>query len=135
MNKAKELRIKLKDSDVITTLIDICENYIKLKDVKNSKKVLEEIMDRVDEGNDKTLVYYYLLKFRIDMLESNKKEAENTLIMALNFANNMDYTAEAARISILLGKFYIENNLNEQAAKYLNEGVEDFKKIGLLRDS
>lgn len=42
LNKAKELRIKLKDSDVITTLIDICENYIKLKDVKNSKKFLRK---------------------------------------------------------------------------------------------
>jgi transcriptional regulator with XRE-family HTH domain len=135
LNKAKELRIKLKDRDVVTTLVDICENYIKLKDIENSKKVLDEIMDKVDEGNSKTLIYYYLLKFRIDMLESNKKEAENTLIMALNFANNMDYIEEAAKISIMLGKFYIENNLNKEAAKYLNEGVENFKKIGLLKDS
>lgn len=133
LNKAKELRIKLKDSGIITTLIDICENYIKLKDVENSKKILEEIMDKVDEGNNKTLVDYYLLKFRVDMLESNKKEAENTLIMALNFAKNMDYVEEAAKISITLGKFYIENNLDREAAKYLNEGVENFKKIGMIK--
>ncbi|MHC6180761.1 helix-turn-helix domain-containing protein [Clostridium sp. JNZ X4-2] len=135
LNKAKDLRIKLKDSNVTTTLVNICENYIKLKDIESSKKVLDEIMNRVDEGNNKTLVYYYLLKFRINMLESNKKEAENTLIMALNFANNMDYIEEAAKISITLGKFYIDNNMDKEAAKYLNEGVENFKKIGMLKDS
>jgi hypothetical protein len=91
-------------------------------------------MERIDEGNDRTLVYYYLLKFRIDMLESNKKEAENTLISALNFVKNMDYTKEIGDISIILGKFYIDNKRDREAAKYLNEGVNIFKKIGILKE-
>lgn len=134
LNKAKELRLKLKDSNIIETLVNMCENYIKLKDITNSKKVLQEIMERVDEGNDRTLVYYYLLKFRIDMLESNKKEAENTLISALGFVKNMDYTKEIGDISIILGKFYIDNKRDKEAAKYLNEGVNIFKKIGILKE-
>jgi len=134
LNKAKELRLKLKDSNIIETLVNICENYIKLKDVSNSRKILQEIMERIDEGNDRTLVYYYLLKFRIDMLESNKKEAESTLISALSFVKNMDYVKEIGDISIILGKFYIDNKRDREAAKYLNEGVNIFKKIGILKE-
>lgn len=135
LNKAKELREKINDTNLVETLVNICENYIKLKDVSNAKKILEEIMTNIDDGSDRALIHYYLLKFRIDMLEANVKEAENTLIMALNFVRNMDYTKEIAEISIMLGKFYIDYGRDTEAAKYLNEGVETFKKLGILRES
>lgn len=133
--KAKELRVRINDSDLVETLVNICENYIKLKNVENAKKTLEEIMDSISDGSDKALIQYYLLKFRVDMLESDIKEAENTLIMALNFVKNMDYTKEIAEIAIMLGKFYIDYGRDKDAAKYLNEGVEIFKKLGILKES
>ncbi len=37
-------------------------------------------------------------------------------------------------ISIIIGKFYIDNGNDKEAAKYLNEGVEMFKEVGLLKD-
>ncbi len=135
LNKAKELRIKIKDTSIVETLVNICENYIKLKDIDNCKKMLEDIMKNIDDGSERALIYYYLLKYRVDMLESNLKDAENTLLMALNFVKNMDYTKEIAEICIMLGKFYIDNNRDKEAAKYLNEGVETFKKLGILRNS
>lgn len=135
LNKAKDLMIKIDDSGLVETLVNICENYIKLKDVENSKLILNEIMDNVNDGNDKTLIQYYLLKYRVDMLESNLKEAENTLIMALSFVKNMEYTKEIAEIAIILGKFYIDYNRDKEAAIYLNEGVETFKKLGMLKES
>ncbi|MBC2580205.1 helix-turn-helix domain-containing protein [Clostridium sp. DJ247] len=135
LNKAKELKIRIKDSTLVETLVDICENYIKLKDVENSRKVLSEVMDNISDGSHKGLIQYYLLKYRVDMLEAKFKEAENTLIMALNFVKNMDYNKEVAEISIMLGKFYIDINREKEAAKYLNDGVEIFKKIGVLKES
>lgn len=135
LNKAKELRIRIKDTNLVETLISICENYIKLKDVLNAKKILDEIMDNITDGSDRALIQYYLLKFRIDMLQSDLKEAENTLIIALNFVKNMDYIKEIAEIAIILGKFYIDYGRDKEAAQYLNEGVETFKKLGLLKES
>lgn len=135
LSKAKELRVRINDSDLVETLVNICENYIKLKSVENAKKTLQEIMDGISDGSDKALIQYYLLKFRVDMLESDIKEAENTLIMALNFVRNMDYTKEIAEIAIMLGKFYIDYGRDKDAAKYLNEGVETFKKLGILKES
>lgn len=135
LNKAKELRIRIKDINIVETLVNICENYIKLKDIFNAKKVLDEIMTSINDGSDKALIQYYLLKYRIDMLQTDIKDAENTLIMALNFVRNMDYTKEIAEISIMLGKFYIDSGKDKEAAQYLNEGVETFKKLGLLKES
>lgn len=130
--KAKEIRIKNKDANLIETLINICENYIKLKESEPAKKVLEEIMSEVEYGNDKALINYYLLKYKIDLLDGKNLEAENTLLMALNFAKNMEYFKEAGEIAISLGRYYIDIGADEKAARYLNEGVNTFKELGII---
>lgn len=132
-NKAIKLRKQYKDSKYIETLINICENYIKLKDLEKSKEILKEIMNNVENGGKLALLNYYLLKHRVDLIEGNLVEAENNLIMALNYAKNMELTDEHAEISILIGKFYVDNGKDKEAAKYLNEGVEIFKKLGILK--
>lgn len=134
LNKAKELRELSKDDRLVETLINLCENYIKLKDVENSKEALQNIMNNIGNGNHRALVDYYLLKYRVDILEDNIKEAENTLLMALNFVTNMEYSKEAAEISVILGKFYVDYGDDKEAAKYLNQGVEIFKKLGVIKD-
>ncbi|WP_186431235.1 helix-turn-helix transcriptional regulator [Clostridium sp. BSD9I1] len=135
LNKAKELRKTIQDSRLTETLISICENYIKLKDVVNSKKALEEIMESIKDGDHKSLVEYYILKYRVDMLQGDIREAESTILTALNFVKNMDYKKETAEIAIMLGKFYIDSGREGEAAQYLNCGVEIFKELGILKQS
>lgn len=133
LNKAKEIRQKNNDIKLIDTLANICENYIKLKSVNRSKEALQHILEYVEDGNYKALHQYYLLKYRIDLLEGNMNEAEHTLILALNFVKEQEQVKEAAEISIMLGKFYIECGRDTDAAKYLNEGVELFSKLGIIK--
>ncbi len=133
LNTARKLRKNDKDERYIETLVNICENYIKLKDIKNAVYVLEEIFDNKDNGDDLTLYKYYLLQYRIDMLEENKNQAENTLRMALDYTKGAQLKDEIAEISILIGKFYIDSGKEKEAAKYLNEGVEAFKRLGVLK--
>lgn len=133
LNKAKQLREEFKDVGYIETLENICTNYIKLKELEKAKIVLEEILDNKENGDKYTLYKYYLLKYRIDMLEEEFKKAENTLILALKYAEITELEDEYAEISILLGKFYIENGKDKEAAKYLSAGVEAFKKLGILK--
>ena len=132
--KAKEIRKKNKDSKIIETLISLCENYIRLKDIDNCNRALNEILENIQDGDNNGLINYYLLKYRVNLLENNFNEAENTLIIALNFAKNMDCLKHAAEIAIILGKFYIDNKNDKEAARYLNEGVEIFKGIGVLKE-
>ena len=133
LNKAKEIRQKNNDSKLIDTLANICENYIKLKSVDKAKEALADILEHVEEGNYKALRQYYLLKYRVDLLEDNMDEAENTLLQALNFVKEQEQTKEAAEISIMIGKFYIDGGRDKEAAKYLNEGVELFNKLGIIK--
>ncbi|GAA0726826.1 helix-turn-helix transcriptional regulator [Clostridium malenominatum] len=135
LNKAKEIRKNIKDSKLIETLVNICENYIKLRDSLNAKKTLDEIMDNMKDGDNNALIQYYLLKHRVHMLQGDIKEAESNLLLALNFVKNMDYLKEAAEIAILIGKFYIDCGREIEAAQYLNYGVEVFKKLGILKES
>ncbi|MBU3196157.1 helix-turn-helix domain-containing protein [Clostridium algidicarnis] len=133
-NKAKDMRLRNEDPKIVETLINICENYIKMKDKENCIKALSEISSKIEDGDNDALIKYYLLKYKVEMLEQNSSEAENTLIMALNFAKNMELYKEAAEISIILGNYYIENKDDKGAAKYLNEGVLMFKKLGVIKE-
>ena len=133
--KAREIRQKNNDSRITETLMSICENYIRLKDLDNSNKVLTEILESINDGDNDGLLDYYLLKYKICLLEDNFDEAENTLHVALNFAKNIDCLKQAGELSIMIGKYYIENKRDKEAALYLNEGVELFKKIGILKEA
>lgn len=134
LNKAKKIRQDLDDGKIVDTLVNICENYIKLKDVENCKKILKEIMGNVERKDEKALMYYYLLKYRVDVLEDNLQEAETSLHLALKYVKDMEYFQEAGEISIMIGKFYIDNGKDVEAARYLSEGVDFFKKTGVLKE-
>ncbi|NEZ47208.1 helix-turn-helix domain-containing protein [Clostridium niameyense] len=133
-DRAKEIRKTNKDPLIIKTLINICENYIKQKDIDNCKNVLDEIIVNLETADENALVDYYLLKYRVEILSGNVKEAENTICRALSFVENMDDKEKVAEISIIIGKFYIDNGKDKEAANYLNYGVEMFKEIGILKD-
>lgn len=134
LEKAKKIRQEQNDDKIVTTLVNICENYIKLKDIENCKKILSEIMDNSERNNEKALMHYYLLKYRVDLLEDNTKEAESSLHFALKYVKDMEYFQEAGEISIMIGKFYIDNGKDVEAARYLSEGVDFFKKTGVLKE-
>lgn len=133
LNNAKEIRMKSDKNSIIETLSNICDNYIKLKDVENSRRMLSEIMENISTGNKDGLIKYYLLKYRVDILDKNIKEAEKTLLMALDYAEEVSLTKYIGELSITLGKFYMDNGDDKQAAEYLSKGVEAFKQIGAVK--
>lgn len=130
--KAKEIREKTNDSKIIETLCNICENYIKLKDEIKAKETLNEILQHIEKGEEKSLCDYYLLKYRVELLEGKLEEAENTLIQTLNYVKKVNFLKESAEISIMLGKFYIDNGRDNEAAKYLNEGIKVLRELKIL---
>ena len=133
LNKARKMREENKDGKLTETLISICENYLKLRNIKMCNKVLDDIIDNLVDGDSRTQVKYYMLKYRVQTINGEVNEAESTLILAYNFAIGRDCVREAAEICIMLGKFYIEFGKETEAAKYLDEGVELFKKLGMIK--
>lgn len=140
LNKAKEIRKLNGDRSLIETLINICENYIKLKDVSSGKEVLKDIYSYIekDEGeqleNNIDLMNYYMLKHKIDRMEDDLIEAERSLFQALNIAKENGLKKKVGEINIVLGKFYVETGNENKASVYLSEGVELFKELGIIKD-
>lgn len=134
LKRAKEIRSKSKGHALIETLGNICENYIKLKDTENSQKVLDEIGEVVDSSDSSDMLKYYMLIYRVNLMNKNFVEAENILFASLKYAENMGLDKETAEISLIMGKHYIDNGSDVEAAKYLNKGIEKLKKIGILKD-
>jgi len=115
----------------------ICNNYIKLKDEVNAKKVLEQIVINMQDLNvtDCTLMCkYHILKYKIELLEKKYEEAERTLIDTLSYTEKMNYHKESAEIAITLGKFYMDLGRDEEARKYLDEGVKILEQTKCLTD-
>lgn len=134
LEKAREIRNKVKGHALIETLGNICENYIKLKDTQNSQKVLDEIGEVVDDSDPSDTIKYYMLIYRVNLMNKSFNEAENILFIALRYAENMGLDKETAEISLIMGKHYIDIGNDVEAAKYLNKGIEKLKKIGVLKD-
>ncbi|WP_138207366.1 helix-turn-helix domain-containing protein [Haloimpatiens lingqiaonensis] len=140
LNKAREIRRLNGDRKLIETLINICENHIKLKNVSSGKEVLKDIYSYIEKHpgdeleSNIDLMNYYLLKHKIDRMEDELVEAENSLFQALNIAKENDIKKKIGEISILLGKFYVETGNESKASVYLIGGVQVFKDLGLIKD-
>jgi transcriptional regulator with XRE-family HTH domain len=133
LNKSKDLRQRNKDTRLVETLINICENYIHLKDVSNSKIILQEIMNKTENSNEKIRKDFYLLKYRLDILEGNIEGAEFVLKAALEFVTINGYKKEQAEIAFIIGKFYIDYGQVKKAEEFLLKGVETFKSLGTFK--
>ena len=120
-NVAKEIRMRNNDTNVIETLINICEGYIKIKEIDKCEEVLEEIKTLID-GTD------------VEQIIEMADEAELVLLETFNLAKVNGLEKRAAELAILLGRYYIGIKKDYEAAKYLDEGVKIFRNLGILNN-
>ncbi|WP_300381345.1 helix-turn-helix transcriptional regulator [Clostridium sp.] len=131
---SKDIRIRKKDNKIIETLLNICENHIKLKNISKCEEVLKEIASYLKDEDIKGLINVNTLWYRIYIIQENLKEAEYILLDTYKIAKFNNFFKEAAQIAIMMGKFYIDNKREIEAAKYLDEGVNIFREIGILKN-
>ncbi|WP_291648858.1 helix-turn-helix transcriptional regulator [Clostridium sp.] len=131
---SKEIRIRRKDYKIVDTLINICENYIKLKNISKCEEVLEEIDSYIEEEDMDKLIDLNILWYRIYTIKEMTKEAEYILLDTYKLSRASNLQKKSAQLAIMIGKFYIDNKRDFEAAKYLDEGVNIFKEIGILKN-
>lgn len=131
---SKDIRMRRNDEKLIETLINICENYIKLKNIKKCEDVLEEIRSYLKDDDIENLIEMNILWYRIYILEDDKKSAENVLLDTYRLAKVNDLNKQAGQLAIMIGKYYIDDKKDFEAAKYLDEGVNIFREIGILKN-
>lgn len=131
---AKEIRMRNKDSEVIETLMNICEGYIKIKEIRKCEKILSEIENLIDESNIKQIIEKNILCYRLYIIKERFDEAECILLETFNIAKTNGLNKKAAEIAIFIGKYYIGFKREVEAARYLDEGVSIFRSLGILNN-
>ena len=133
-NVAKEIRMRNNDTNVIETLINICEGYIKIKEIDKCEEVLEEIKTLIDGTDVEQIIEQNLLWYRVYTIKEMADEAELVLLETFNLAEVNGLEKRAAELAILLGRYYIGIKKDYEAAKYLDEGVKIFRNLGILNN-
>ena len=133
-NVAKEIRMRNNDTNVIETLINICEGYIKIKEIDKCEEVLEEIKTLIDGTDVEQIIEQNLLWYRVYTIKEMADEAELVLLETFNLAKVNGLEKRAAELAILLGRYYIGIKKDSEAAKYLDEGVKIFRNLGILNN-
>ena len=133
-NVAKEIRMRNNDTNVIETLINICEGYIKIKEIDKCEEVLEEIKTLIDGTDVEQIIEQNLLWYRVYTIKEMADEAELVLLETFNLAKVNGLEKREAELAILLGRYYIGIKKDYEAAKYLDEGVKIFRNLGILNN-
>lgn len=131
---AKDIRMRTKDDKVVETLINICEGYIKIKEINKCENVLEEMKKIINKANVEQVIDQNLLWYRVYTIKEMFEEAECILLETFNIAKTNGLNKKAAEVAILIGKYYIGIKKEIEAAKYLDEGVSIFRDLGILNN-
>lgn len=131
---ARDIRIQNNDHKVIDTLINISKNYLKIKDLNKCAETLEDIENRLTENNKDEIIECNLVRYRMAIINGRDIEAEQILLDSYKFAKNNELYQRAGELAIMIGKFYLDNKNDENAARYLDEGVSIFRDIGILNN-
>lgn len=133
-NRAKEIKIINKSNNLNLTLINMCKNYIKQKDIVKCEELLRDIYDNLSEDNIMDKLQCDLIRYRILCIKERTIEAENLLIDIYNYAKRANINDIVSELCIMISKFYLDNKKDDLAKKYLDEAVSIYKKIGLIEE-
>ena len=131
---AREIKTRNNDDSLIETLINICKNYLKIKEIDKCETQLEEIYHRLKDEDIDGIIECNLIKYRIHTIKDELSKAEDVLVNTYKLSKNAGKLRRAGELAIMVGKFYIDHKNDTQAAKYLDEGVNIFKELGILQN-
>ena len=134
LEKAKDLRMRNGDISIIDTMFNMCENYIKIKDIEKCEMILKEINRILNEDFIEKVIEYNILWYRVYTIKEKYEDAENILIDTFNLAKANNLLKKAAQVAIMLGKFYIDWKRDDEATEYLDQGVNILKELDILNN-
>ena len=129
---ARRLRNDKKKDKLIDTLINICKNHIKLKNMSECSEILDYLYQLVDDRDIDRIIALNELKYTISMINDEQEVAERILIKSYNIAKENDRLKKAAELSVKISKFYMDNKEEDLSKKFLDESIKLFKTIGIL---
>lgn len=115
-------------------LIDICKNYLKLKNTEQCSKILKNIENSVEENDVDRKIECKLIKYTLFSLEDKGEQAESVLIDTYLLAKNSGRLSKAGELAMRVGKYFIDKKEEEEASYYLNQGIKLFDEAEKLKN-
>jgi len=125
---SKNISYQSRVGSINDTLIGICNNYLKTKDIDKCKKVLENIEETLDKDDIDRIIQCKLIKYTMHNIEGQSEEAKQILIDTYFIAKENGKLAKAGELAMRIGKYFIDRKDEEQASYYLNEGIKLFNE-------
>ena len=115
-------------------LIDICKNYLKLKNTEECSKILKNIESSIEENDIERKIECKLIKYTLFNIEDKMEQAENILIDTYMLAKNSGRLAKAGELAMRVGKYFVDKKEEEEASYYLNQGIQLFNDAEKLKN-
>lgn len=115
-------------------LIDICKNYLKLKDTEKCSKILKTIENSIDKNDIDRKIQCKLIKYTLFNIDEKLEQAETVLIDTYTLAKNSGKLAKAGELAMRVGKYFIDKKEEEEASYYLNQGIQLFNEAEKLKN-
>ena len=115
-------------------LIDICKNYLKLKNTEECSRILKNIENNIDGNDIDRKIECKLIKYTIFNIDEKLEQAESVLVDTYMLAKNSGRLAKAGELAMRVGKYFIDKKEEEEASYYLNQGIELFNKAEKLKN-
>lgn len=131
--RAIELRQETKDTKIVETYINVCENYLKIKDKEKAEETLGEIYKLVSEDMFSYTYEYYNLAYELSYMVGDIKKSQENLLMAYKYGEGEKDNNKISEAAIKLGKLYSDLGEGDKALKYLNIGVDILRKSGIIK--
>jgi transcriptional regulator with XRE-family HTH domain len=132
LTNALKIKQEIKDNTVPLTLFKLCDNYIKLGQIDKAKEVVKDLLDslKYEEHEYRIKAYEYL--YKIYSIENNVSKIEEILINSIKYLETTEYKKELANFYVLLGKLYVDLNMQDLALKYMNRSLDLYKELGII---
>lgn len=115
-------------NEVNETLIGICKNYLKVKDIEKCLEVLKKIESSTEQDDIDMVIQCKLIRYTISNIEEDAENAEKILLDTYELAKNNNRFTKAGELAMKLGKYYIDRKEDKQASLYLGEGIRLFEE-------
>ena len=131
---AKETISKKDKDERVETILNICKNHIKLKNIVECEELLKEVYHEITEDNVEGKIEYNLIRSRVYMIKEQFDEAESVLIQTYKYSKEKDMLKRAGELAIMLGKHFMDKKQMESATEYLEQGVAIFRELGIIEN-
>lgn len=130
LNRAKNINLDYNFENLFEIYKSFILLYIKKNNLNKAKYYLGKYQCALNTNNVEKTLDFYILKYKVHILEKSYGDAEIALILAYNFAKENEKYERAGDFCLVLAKLYVDIRRDIEANNIMKEALKQYKKSG-----